>query len=287
MSTTSTSHCPNCDHRLAPWDHYCSQCGQHAKTHAPTLWEFVHEWLAHYVALEGVLWKSLWALMLRPGFLTREYLAGRRRRYVLPLRLVLTLGLLFFIIVKFIPLTEPVLQVDRDAQVAEVQKELQGGLANAPDAALQMPDFTPAWLKQRGERAWAQFRKDPDAFNERLARGMLSMAPYAVLASIPFYAALLALLHWGRRRAYGEHFVFAMHLHAFWYGCLLLVLLPVPWLVGVVWVWSNVYPVVALRRVYGGGWLGVLLRAAALAFLHLMLLALAITVVLMVGALGG
>jgi hypothetical protein len=44
---------------------------------------------------------------------------------------------------------------------------------------------------------------------------------------------------------------------------------------------------VALRRVYGGGWLGVLLRAAALAFLHLMLLALAITVVLMVGALGG
>jgi hypothetical protein len=70
-------------------DRFCCACGQPTRIHPPTLWEFVHEWLQHYVALEGKLWKSLWALMARPGFLTLEYLAGRRQRYVQPLRLLL------------------------------------------------------------------------------------------------------------------------------------------------------------------------------------------------------
>jgi hypothetical protein len=34
-----------------------------------------------YVALDGRLWRTLGALLFRPGFLTREYLAGRRRRF--------------------------------------------------------------------------------------------------------------------------------------------------------------------------------------------------------------
>ena len=95
------SHCANCGHRLAPWDHFCSQCGQDTAGHPPSLWEFVHEWLLHYVAFEGKLWKSLWALLARPGFLTQEYLAGRKQRYVLPLRLLLSFGLLFFVALKF------------------------------------------------------------------------------------------------------------------------------------------------------------------------------------------
>ena len=52
--------------------------------------EFLHEFVGHYVALEGTLWRTLGLLLRHPGRLTREYLDGRRRRYVLPLRLYLT-----------------------------------------------------------------------------------------------------------------------------------------------------------------------------------------------------
>ena len=92
MSNETRTHCANCDHRLSPWDKFCSQCGQDTLNHPPSLWEFIHEWTLHYVAFEGKLWKSLWALIAKPGFLTQEYLAGRKQRYVLPLRLVLTFG---------------------------------------------------------------------------------------------------------------------------------------------------------------------------------------------------
>lgn len=299
-AATPPSHCPNCDHRLAPWDHYCSQCGQHAQSHAPTLWEFVHEWIAHYVAAEGVLWKSLWGLMARPGFLTMEYLAGRRRRYVLPLRLVLTLGLVFFLLLKFVVGPTTMVELDPKERAA-IQADAPWAPASRASAASAAPpastasaaedgdaqasmDAAPPWLRDRAQQAWDQYRKEPEAFNKRLWASVVGMAPYAVLASIPFYAGLLALVTWGRRRTYGEHFVFAMHLHAFWYGCLLLALIPVPALGVAVWAWSNLYPLMALRRVYGGGWPAVLLRASVLAVLHWVLLALGMLTVLVMGA---
>ena len=38
-------------------------------------------------------------MFFRPGELTREYLQGRKRRYVLPLRLYLSISLVFFLVV--------------------------------------------------------------------------------------------------------------------------------------------------------------------------------------------
>lgn len=92
--------CPNCGDALRPSDRFCSHCGQDTANHPPTLWEFIHEFATHYVALEGALWRTLKALVFHPGFLTTEYLAGRRMRYVLPLRLLLTLGFVFFLLAK-------------------------------------------------------------------------------------------------------------------------------------------------------------------------------------------
>ena len=86
-----------------PLPRFCAQCGQERTLHPPTVIEFVHEFVGHYVALEGPLWRTLGLLVARPGRLTREYLAGRRRRYVLPLRLYLSASFLFFVVLKLIP----------------------------------------------------------------------------------------------------------------------------------------------------------------------------------------
>ncbi|MBN8504267.1 MAG: DUF3667 domain-containing protein, partial [Burkholderiales bacterium] len=134
MTSTTLSHCRNCGQRLNPWDKFCSQCGQDTLDHAPSLWEFVHEWLLHYVAAEGKLWKSLWALLAKPGFLTLEYLQGRKQRYVLPLRLLLTFGLLFFLSLKFVP--SPV--------------ELNTQVPVTPEAAAEAASQAEAQLAQSG-----------------------------------------------------------------------------------------------------------------------------------------
>ncbi|MFN4115453.1 MAG: DUF3667 domain-containing protein [Inhella sp.] len=304
--STSLSHCRNCGHRLYAWDRFCSQCGQDTQDHPPTLWEFVYEWVLHYLAVEGKLWKSLWGLIVRPGFLTLEYLAGRKQRYVLPLRLVLTLGLLFFVAVKLMPGQEAAVEIDQTQALQEAAQAIRGaqGLA-APSAAASaiasaarpaspraealeldaaFEQHLPALLRgalQQGRERW---RADPNAEARRIGGKMLAMAPYAVLLSLPFFAGLLKLLYW--RQAYGTHFVFAMHLHAAWYAMLLLATLT-PWalLHGLLWLWSNVYPLLALKRVHTASWAGTLLRGLLLAVLHWALILLVLGALLLLGLL--
>ena len=45
--------------------------------------------------------RTLWPLITRPAFLTKEYFAGRRVHYVPPLRLYLFISIVFFISLKF------------------------------------------------------------------------------------------------------------------------------------------------------------------------------------------
>lgn len=99
MSTAAKlDNCANCETPLS--GHYCSHCGQEAVLHHASTREFLHEFIGHYVALEGKLWSSLRLLILKPGELTNEYIRGRRVRYVQPLRMYLTFSVLFFALLK-------------------------------------------------------------------------------------------------------------------------------------------------------------------------------------------
>lgn len=311
-AATSRTHCANCDHRLAPWDKFCSQCGQDTLDHPPTLWEFVHEFISHYIAAEGRLWKSLWLLMARPGALTLAYLRGHKQRYVLPLRLVLTLGLIFFLVLRFAPGTsgalaqiegemarDGVVKVDTASPPASASASAARRAASAPavddeeeapetGGAITLPDeFTaqlPTAVRERLDKANAAWRKDPEGAVRRIGATMLALAPYAVLISLPFFAGLLKLLFW--RQPYGAHFVFALHLHAAWYGLLLLyALLPWGWTHGLIWFWANLYPLLALRRVHAIGWWGAIGRGALLAVMHWVLITVGLLTLFVFGAL--
>ncbi|MFO1250087.1 MAG: DUF3667 domain-containing protein [Inhella sp.] len=227
MSGHRNTHCPNCGHRFNVLDRFCAQCGQTVVLHQPRFWEFVHEFINHYVALEGALWFSIKQLLLRPGQLTADYLAGRRARQVLPLRLFLTCSLLFFVVLGVLGTTIPIDPV----------------------------------------RA-----KDPAA--AAFDAAALAWAPKAVLLALPIYAALLAAVFRSSRRAYGEHFVFALHLHAFWFLAatvgLALNKLPQSWILieSLPWLAIVIYQPIALRRLHGCSWWGAVSRSVLLTLLH-------------------
>jgi hypothetical protein len=93
------SDCLNCG--TAVHANFCGHCGQDTAGHMPSAMEFLHEFVGHYVALENKLLKTLSLLLFKPGRLTRDYLDGKRVRYVLPLRLYLTLSVIFFAMFKW------------------------------------------------------------------------------------------------------------------------------------------------------------------------------------------
>lgn len=88
-------HCLNCG--MENTGRFCSECGQE---HGPSIAPIGH--MVGEIAEEVLKWDTkLWVTikgLFRPGFLTTEYLAGRRVRYISPLRLFVWTSFLYTIL---------------------------------------------------------------------------------------------------------------------------------------------------------------------------------------------
>lgn len=247
--------------------------------HPPSTREFLHEFIGHYVALEGKLWKSLWLLLLKPGRLTLEYIHGRRVRYVQPLRIYLTFSLIFFALIKFSgvsffdtghPGPHPVAQQPSALKaIPEDQNE------TFQDARKVADRLHAGW----GERVETFLAQPQDEMVHQLSKTFFAYGPYALFALMPVFALLLKLLYLGTGRRYGAHLLFALHANAFAFAMLALqIALPSSWgfVHFVLLSWLVVYLPLAMRRVYGGGKFVTLLRWIVLMLLHSLCIALAI-----------
>ena len=93
--------CRNCGHHVH--DKYCPRCGQHFADHNHGLWQFVAEFCEEFVRLDSKFFRTIVPLCIRPGFLTKEWVAGKRVRYITPLKLYLTLSALCFLMISLQP----------------------------------------------------------------------------------------------------------------------------------------------------------------------------------------
>ncbi|MBS0488269.1 MAG: DUF3667 domain-containing protein [Proteobacteria bacterium] len=91
--------CLNCGAELHG-DH-CHVCGQPVKGMIRPLSSMLHDVADTIFNIDSRIFHSLLPLYFRPGFLTREYFAGRRTRYVTPFRLYFFLSVLAFFTIQF------------------------------------------------------------------------------------------------------------------------------------------------------------------------------------------
>lgn len=89
--------CRNCGAVVA--ERYCTRCGQLASNFHRPFFSLIASSVADTFALDGRLWRTVPMLLFRPGRLTRNYLDGKRARYVPPFRLFLLSSVIFFLTV--------------------------------------------------------------------------------------------------------------------------------------------------------------------------------------------
>jgi hypothetical protein len=94
---SDTEPCANCGTTRV--GAYCHECGQVGHVHR-NLGALVHD-IAHGVFhFEGKVWKTLPLLAIRPGELTRRYVAGERAKFVSPMAMFLFSVFLMFAVVS-------------------------------------------------------------------------------------------------------------------------------------------------------------------------------------------
>jgi hypothetical protein len=275
--------CPNCAEPFGSSGElrrrFCPACGQETTVKPPSLFEFAQQFGGAYLATEGALWRSLKLLLLKPGELTAHYLRGRRKHYVLPLRLYLTISVLVLLLLRLVASVE--IQADGAVRVDpgdtdNVVLSVGAGRAGLKDG-VYFCESLPAWLCKRIQR---RIDIKPEALADTmrtLSERFVGNLGAALFLLLPSFALWLKLAYLNRRMRYTEHLVFGLHVHAFWFLMLALVLVPVHGLKFVGLVAVPVYTLLAMKHVYGGRWWPLLLRAALITLLYGMVLALAMT----------
>src|SRR5881396_2200287 len=93
------THCENCGTQLS--GKYCSVCGQPAIDYRRSFRHVIVDVLDSFLNWDSKFFATLGLLIVKPWKLTNEFLAGKRVRYLHPLRLYLLASILFFFAVNY------------------------------------------------------------------------------------------------------------------------------------------------------------------------------------------
>ena len=94
-------YCTNCGKELSQQENFCPECGQENDNKRQTFGNLMFELIQGFLSVDSRLTQSLPALLFRPGLLSKEYLRGRRQRYLDPIRMFITITVLYFLIASF------------------------------------------------------------------------------------------------------------------------------------------------------------------------------------------
>lgn len=296
LAAAATGPCANCGD--ATPGRFCPGCGQERRTRLVSLGEMAVDFLDDQLSLNSRLPRTVLFLFARPGFLTAEYLRGRIARYVRPLRLYLAASVVFFLLLSLLDSSwletgaadgrGVRVSVEGDSlPLASVLAGAAAGRAAAPGAeadgswvdGIDVRTAVPA-LDQLLEEKRAHFRRmtPGEAFRELMGQ-FREHVPTMTFLLLPVFALLLKLLYARRGRLYVEHFVFALHLHAFAFAAFTVMLLARhPAVSGVLTLWVLLYTYLAMRRVYGQGWTKTGVKYVVLGWSYGLVLTLALAV---------
>lgn len=194
LAAAGTS-CANCG--ATHVGRFCAQCGAAPPDTRPlTVRRFAGDLWNEVTNVDSVTIRTVTALFRRPGMLTREYLAGRTRWYLPPLRLyLLAFGLMIF--------ARTVTGADR-----RIERELHTRF-------VEQQQNNPSLAAIRARRARTG-REVPDLATPLSEAMPVAFGnPWLHLVDPLTVGVVLALLYRARRRNYAEHVLFALHLLAF------------------------------------------------------------------------
>ncbi len=120
--------CTNCGHPLDMSDRFCPNCSQANSTKKLTLKDFIDEFFSTLISYDSKLLKTLTALLVFPGKITTDYLAGKRVSYTNPFRFLLSLAIIYFLALNFSGNYQKLDKYGASNNGSWIQKKKDGGL---------------------------------------------------------------------------------------------------------------------------------------------------------------
>ena len=195
-SMSESNLCKNCNSELLGI--YCSECGQ-KNTELLSVNAIVKELTDNVFSFDSRFFITLKYLIIKPGFLTKEYWAGRRTTYLPPLRMYLVLSVLSFFLHSF--MDEGISFMD-----APNQQSNSGTFAFNTDGVPQIFHFIVDNLN-KGIKVTDERQLSKDFWGDYM--------PSAMFILMPFMGLLLLLVYKKKKLFYSYHLITVLHFHCF------------------------------------------------------------------------
>ncbi|HVW14692.1 MAG TPA: DUF3667 domain-containing protein [Mucilaginibacter sp.] len=213
--------CLNCGTILQ--GHFCPNCGQENLELKESFGHMMSHAISDYFHFDEQFFGTLKPLLFKPGFLTNEYMAGRRVRYLHPVKMYIFISIVYFLLafqsknadrsikISYKPAPAHTVngkQVKEDstyAQYLETQKKLP---ADKRDGFIgnYISRKSYGYREKYGPRA-------PEVFVEELEHNI----PKMMFVLLPIFAWLLQLAFRKNHKFYIEHLIYSFHFHCFWF----------------------------------------------------------------------
>ncbi|MGI9200753.1 MAG: DUF3667 domain-containing protein [Woeseiaceae bacterium] len=184
--------CPACGASISA--HYCAECGERRFDRSRhTVGHFITELTRFVTELDSRFLRSFALLLARPGFLTRERIAGRSKKYLSPFALFAIANLAFFF-------AQPLANINTFNSTLKMQ---QRDYLHTPIVRAQV------------EQHVAAGSVDESAFHDRYDDVSEDIAKSLIILQVPIFALLLTLIRARSESLLFDHLVWSTHFYAF------------------------------------------------------------------------
>ena len=205
--------CTNCEHSVS--GNFCANCGQSVKSRRGPIWRMLGELAEEFFTLDSKFFTSIYSLFLKPGFLTKEFIDGRRVSVLPPIRMYLVISVLFFLIFQFDApdVSEKNVYIG-DILVGKEQPNPDFGKVTITD-----DKYSITWLSKILDDKREEIQTtNPQIIVNKIFNVLEGTLPNALIVCLPLFAFFLKLLYAFKRYLYFDHMLFVLHFQT-WLMC--------------------------------------------------------------------
>lgn len=226
----SLLHCKNCETTFE--GKFCPNCGQSVFEYQRPFRFLLADFTGNLFAFDTRFWKSLKALTIKPGRLTKDFIQGKRARYMSPFRFYIFVSFLFLFIFSGFLGHEVSVSDENKQDVYKVLDEAKNNVVTRDATAIdsvtttentfnfEFGNDTSLRSKEEKEEKLAKVKDGVVKVMENpkiYMNSFLKFLSWALFLIMPVYAGILWLFNRKTAPYYYSHLILAVNQHSFWF----------------------------------------------------------------------
>ncbi len=223
-------HCLNCNTETV--GRFCHACGQENIEPKESVGSFFKHFFEDLTHFEGSFFRTMKALLFKPGFLSTAYMVGKRQLYIHPIRFYIFSSFVFFFLVFLIPSTNNTknnninIQVSYDKTDTVTIVNKKNSLDSTLMAKKVLASSMPAFIAKKYYYIERLSTKEKQHYFNNVIKIATKKIPQLLWVVLPLIIWLLKIINVRHKNYwYVNHGVFAIHVTIFIFTIILLQML--------------------------------------------------------------